>query len=55
MMAYTELSMPDEVPDRIAVAGPVRVDSAISFTGRVVRGGEVLGEAADAPGPGPGR
>ena len=32
-MAYTELSRPAAVPDRIAVAGPVRVLSAISRTG----------------------
>jgi hypothetical protein len=35
MMAHTELSRPDEMPDRIVVAGPVRVASAISRTGAV--------------------
>src|SRR5687768_10530622 len=33
MTAYTDDSMPDAVPDRTVVAGPVRADSAISFTG----------------------
>ena len=33
MMAYTELSRPEAVPDSTTVAGPVRADSAISFTG----------------------
>jgi hypothetical protein len=35
MIAYTDDSRPEENPLRIAVAGPVRVASAISLTGRV--------------------
>src|SRR5262245_66406178 len=35
MMAHTELSRPDEMPDSTVVAGPVRADSAISRTGAV--------------------
>jgi hypothetical protein len=35
MMAHTDDSRPDDVPDRTTVAGPVRADSAISRTGRV--------------------
>src|SRR5216117_3169105 len=35
MMAQTELSSPDEMPDSTVVAGPVRADSAISRTGAV--------------------
>ena len=38
------------MPDSTTVAGPVRADSAISCTGRVLGAGEVLGEAADALG-----
>ena len=33
MMAYTDDSSPDAVPDNTTVAGPVSADSAISFTG----------------------
>ena len=33
-MAYTDDSMPSAVPDSTVVAGPVRVASAISCTGR---------------------
>src|SRR5690606_23472205 len=33
MMAYTAASGPADVPDSTTVAGPVRADSAISFTG----------------------
>ena len=33
MMAYTDDSMPDAVPDSTVVAGPVRVAAAISRTG----------------------
>ena len=33
MMAYTDDSRPDDVPESTTVAGPVRVDSAISCTG----------------------
>ena len=32
-MAHTDDSRPDEMPDRIVVAGPVWVASAISWTG----------------------
>src|SRR5436305_3748996 len=35
MIAQTELSRPDEMPDSTVVAGPVRADSAISRTGAV--------------------
>ena len=31
--AQTADSMPEEMPERITVAGPVRPDSAMSFTG----------------------
>ena len=31
--AHTADSMPEEMPERITVAGPVRPDSAMSFTG----------------------
>ena len=33
MMAYTDDSRPEEVPESTTVAGPVRADSAISCTG----------------------
>ncbi len=33
MMAYTDDSRPEAVPDSTVVAGPVRADSAISRTG----------------------
>jgi len=33
MIAYTDDSSPNAVPDKMTVAGPVRADSAISFTG----------------------
>ena len=33
MMAYTDDSRPAEVPESTTVAGPVRADSAISWTG----------------------
>ena len=33
MIAYTDDSSPDAVPDNTTVAGPVRADSAISRTG----------------------
>ena len=33
MIAYTDDSMPDAVPDSTVVAGPVRVAAAISCTG----------------------
>src|SRR5436305_9329574 len=35
MIAQTELSRPDEMPESTVVAGPVRADSAISLTGAV--------------------
>ncbi len=35
MMAHTEDSRPEEMPERTVVAGPVRADSAISRTGAV--------------------
>src|SRR3954464_2619390 len=35
MMAQTELSRPEEMPDSTVVAGPVRAASAISRTGAV--------------------
>ena len=35
MMAYTDDSRPDEMPESTVVAGPVRADSAISCTGDV--------------------
>jgi hypothetical protein len=33
MMAHTEDSRPMEIPESTAVAGPVRVEAAISLTG----------------------
>jgi hypothetical protein len=35
MMAYTEDSRPDAVPDNTTVAGPVRVVRATSFGGQL--------------------
>ena len=45
-IAHTDDSSPELVPDRTVVAGPVRAESAISWTGRLVGRGEVLGEPA---------
>ena len=37
MMAYTDDSRPEAVPERTVVAGPVRAASAISLHGRRTR------------------